>query len=564
MQCIGRHAARQEKSNPSRSLRRSRLAHYIFIAILVVIAYLPIFTGDFVFDDQTLIRDNTYITRLQSVSSYLSQEDGIVDKRDKGLLHTGYYRPLLNITYFMDYKIWGMKAYGFRITNLILHILVCFLLYELLLRLTGRQLDSFCAVLLFAVHPVHTETVSIIVSRNNILVTIFILISLYSYITWWKNGAPFALAVSLLAFAGAVFSKEFGLMALPIFFLYQRLLAEEKNLRKEMESYIPYLIILMFYFIMRKTVVSAPFSIPDDMLTRLGYIPYLITYNLKLIFFPHNLHSFSVGYPGSLLSPTVMGSFFIVIFIAFCLYALRNESLVVFSTGAFFLTLLPVLNVIAKASVSLVAMRWLYLPMSFLALGFVWMSAKFCNVRRKRAIQIVFVAVAFYFTVGSYTLNAYLWHDQETFLKQEVRHFANEAYLGDYAEMMFKKKQYQEAELFFQRSLKKPPILASNLINYGALLIETGRPQEALNILLEARSLIMDHKERMHWNNNMGGALTLIGDYDRAHEYFGNALALDPQDVLVNRNLAYLLFREGRTEEANQCLKISEQIKRMR
>jgi tetratricopeptide (TPR) repeat protein len=161
-------------------------------------------------------------------------------------------------------------------------------------------------------------------------------------------------------------------------------------------------------------------------------------------------------------------------------------------------------------------------------------------------------------------LNAYLWHDQETFLKQEVRHFANEAYLGDYAEMMFKKKQYQEAELFFQRSLKKPPILASNLINYGALLIETGRPQEALNILLEARSLIMDHKERMHWNNNMGGALTLIGDYDRAHEYFGNALALDPQDVVVNRNLAYLLFREGRTEEANQCLKISEQIKRMR
>ncbi|HPL98045.1 MAG TPA: tetratricopeptide repeat protein, partial [Smithellaceae bacterium] len=59
-------------------------------------------------------------------------------------------------------------------------------------------------------------------------------------------------------------------------------------------------------------------------------------------------------------------------------------------------------------------------------------------------------------------------------------------------------------------------------------------------------------------------ALTLIGDYDRAHEYFGNALALDPKDVVVNRNLAYLLFREGRTEEANQCLKISEQIKRMR
>ncbi|MCK9391641.1 MAG: tetratricopeptide repeat protein [Syntrophales bacterium] len=540
---------------------RSRLAHYIIIVILVVIAYLPIFTGDFVFDDQTLIRDNPYITRFQSISSYLSQEDGIVDERDKGALHTGYYRPLVNVTYFMDYKIWGMKAYGFRMTNLILHLLACFLLYELLLQLTGRRLEVFWAVLLFAVHPIHTETVSIIVSRNNILATIFILASFYSYLAWWNKGTPFALAVSLLTFTGAVFSKEFGLMALPLLFLYQRLLADEKNLRREMESYAPYLIILMFYFVLRKTVVSTSFNIPDDVLTRLAYIPYLITYNLKLIFLPYNLHSFSIRYPGSLLAPTVIVSFFVVLFLAVFLYALRKESLVVFSTVAFFMTLLPVLNIIDKASVSLVAMRWLYLPMSFLALGFVRMSEKLLSVRRKSATQIILIAVTVYFAVGSYTLNAHLWHDQETFLKQEVRHFANYIYMGDYAEMMHKKKQYQEAEPFFQQSLKIPPILACNFINYGALLIETERPQEALNILVQARSLTMDHKDRIHWNNNMGAALTLIGNYDRAHEYFSTALALDPQDAVINRNLAYLLFREGHTEEANQRLKISDQIK---
>ena len=544
------------------SIINSRPVHYIVIAIVVIIAYLPIFTGDFVFDDQTLIRDNHYITRLQSVSSYLSQEDGIVDEKDKGVLHTGYYRPLLNVTYFMDYKIWGMKAYGFRMTNLILHLLTCFLMYELFLSLTGPRLGVFCAVLLFAVHPVHTETVSIIVSRNNILVTIFILISFYAYHIWWKKGAPYALAVSLISFALAVFSKEFGLMVLPIFFLYQRLLAGKKNLRKEMESYFAYIIIMIIYLILRKTVVSSSFSVPGDMLARLTHIPYLITYNLNLIFLPHNLHSFSVGYPGSLLTPSVLASFFIVLLMAVLLYAWRKESLVVFSVGAFFLTLLPVLNVIDKASVSLVAMRWLYLPMSFLALGLVWMSAKFSDFFRKKLIMIIFIAGAFYLAVGSYTLNAYLWHDQETFLKQEVRHFANEAYMGDYAEMMFKKGQYQEAEYYFQCVLKRKPILSRDLINYAALFIETGRPQEALNILLKARSLIMDHKERMHWNNNIGGALTLIGDYDRAHEYFGNALALDPKDVVVNRNLAYLLFREGRTEEANQRLKISEEIKR--
>lgn len=207
-------------------------------------------------------------------------------------------------------------------------------------------------------------------------------------------------------------------------------------------------------------------------------------------------------------------------------------------------------------------MRWLYLPMSFLALGFVRMSAKLLSVRRKSATQIILIAVTVYFAVGSYTLNAHLWHDQETFLKQEVRHFANYIYMGDYAEMMLKKKQYRDAEPFFRRSLNTPPILARNFINYGALLIDTGRPQEALVTLEHAQPLTMGYKDRIDWNNNMGAALTLIGNYDRAHEYFENALALDPQSVSLNRNLAYLLFREGRTEEANHRLKISEQIKR--
>lgn len=60
----------------------------------------------------------------------------------------------------------------------------------------------------------------------------------------------------------------------------------------------------------------------------------------------------------------------------------------------------------------------------------------------------------------------------------------------------------------------------------------------------------------------LGAALTIIGNYNRAHDHFATALALDQQKVLLNRNLAYLLLREGRAKEAAQRLKISEQIKR--
>jgi hypothetical protein len=47
----------------------------------------------------------------------MAQEDGIGDKADYPNLHTGFYRPLLNVSYFIDYKIWGMKAFGFRLSN---------------------------------------------------------------------------------------------------------------------------------------------------------------------------------------------------------------------------------------------------------------------------------------------------------------------------------------------------------------------------------------------------------------------------------------------------------------
>lgn len=559
---IDRYVVGWVNSGQLRSIVHIKLVQYTIIAILTVMAYAPIFTGDFVYDDQTLIRDNPYITRLQTLSSYLSQEDGIVDPRDKGMFHTGYYRPLLNVTYFMDYKLWGMKAYGFRATNLILHLFTCFILYELLLQLTGYRSGSFWAVLFFAVHPIQTETVSIIVSRNNILATIFILASFYGYLAWWKKGTPVALAVSLLAFAGAVFSKEFGLMALPILFLYQRFLSEEKNFRKEIESYIPYLIIVAIYLVLRKTVVPTPFSIPDDIGMRIAYAPYLLAYNLKLILLPYNLHSFSVVYPNSFMAPMVMLSFLLVLCLALLLYALRKETLIVFCVAAFVVALLPVLNIINKASVSLIAMRWLYLPAAFFTCGFVWLLARIREKPGKRTRQIILMAVAAYFVATSCTLNAHLWHDQDTFLRQEVLHFDNDLYMGDYAEMMLKKKRYQEAEPFFQRSLRRQPKFARNFINYGALLIETGRPQDALDILERARPLSMGHQDRSDWNNNMGTALTLLGNYDEAHKHFDNALASDPQNALLNRNLAYLLFREGRTEEANQRLKISEQIKR--
>jgi len=75
----------------------------LIITFLVVISYWPTFSGDFLFDDNALVKNNQFIRNPQSIIKYFSQEDGIADERDFGSYHSGYYRPLINMAYRLHY-----------------------------------------------------------------------------------------------------------------------------------------------------------------------------------------------------------------------------------------------------------------------------------------------------------------------------------------------------------------------------------------------------------------------------------------------------------------------------
>lgn len=542
---------------------KCRIVSYLIITALVLLAYLPTFTGDFIFDDEPLVKNNPYIRELQSLTSYLSQEDGIVDPADRGLHHTGYYRPLINITYWLDYKIWRLNPVGFRTTNLILHLLACLLLYELIMLTVGNRAGAFWGTLFFALHPVQTEAVATIVSRNNILVTLFLLTAIYSYLIWWtKRSAP-ALAASLLAFIGALFSKEFGFAALPVLFLYHRLLAGKKDTQREIVSYIPYVAIMACYLLLRESVVNSALSLPGDIWLRIGFVPYLLIYNLKLLFLPYNLHSFRVIYPPSLLAPPSVLAMFVTAALAGAVYFLRAKRLLLFCFFSALVALLPVLNLLTKASVSLIALRWLYLPAAFLAIGLAWGFSHWASTD-KRLPLLICTVIAIYFAGFSYVLNLTLWHDDQTFLRQEVRHFNNPLYLGDYGKVLLEQKQYPEAEGLFLRSLDNYPLLSLTYINYAALLIETGRPSTAVQILDRAKDLTMLSKEKTQWQINMGSALTMNGQLNEALTHFQLALAREPDNPLIHHNLVVLMLKLNRPAEAATHFRIMETLQRKR
>jgi tetratricopeptide (TPR) repeat protein len=519
---------------------KQTLFSYSVISLLVAIAYIPTFSGDFILDDNPLIKNNPYVKRAHSLSSYLGQEDGVTDvRRTAGNYHTGYYRPLINLSYWVDYRIWGMEAPGFRATNLLLHLLTCLVLYHLILLFVNDQKAALLAALLFSAHPVNTESVSWITSRNNILVTLFSLLSFYFFIKAQGKIICYKLLLPLMLFALAQLSKEFSLMLLPIMFLYQRLVGEtNRDIRKELLAYLSLILIVVMYLFLKQSATGS-FLSPgnmDDLWPKVYFAPYIIVANLICIFFPYRLHSFTVGYPISFWDWKALGSILVLLLLGVLLWKKRNHKGVVFSILSFIVSLFPVLNLIRTSAYSLIAMRWLYFPMSFLFIAVAWGIQESLSKRRSLALT-GFSLILVYFTFYSYTLNETLWQNEKEFFHQEVLQFDNPLYYSGLAEIYLDEKKYGDSEKYFRKALKKYPGKARHYINYSALLIDTDRSEVALSLLNKAKPLPMTYEERGEWFNNAGMAQFKLKNREEALKSFRKAVVYRPDQALFWGNL---------------------------
>jgi len=301
----------------------------------------------------------------------------------------------------------------------------------------------------------------------------------------------------------------------------------------------------------RKGVTSSLLT-PSDMghvWSRVYFCPYLILFSLKLIFFPYELHSFGLSYPSTFFDWHAILSIVLFLLIGTALWIGRNNKLLIFSGLSFLVTIFPVLNIIPTASISLVAMRWLYLPFAFISVSVAWVIQK-AIVRRRMLTTSLLCLTLLYFGIYSYVLNKNLWHDEGTFFNQEVLRFNNYLYAGGLAESLLDKRKYQEAEEYFRIAIKNYPNEAKNHINYSALLIETDRTDRALFFLNEARSLKMTHRERGQWFNNMGMAYFKRGKNHKALGNFKEAIMLCPEEPQFWANLGGAYGSKGDYENA--------------
>ena len=175
------------------NLSDSKKKHTISLLVLIILGFVVFsntFRNPFMWDDEELIVENKYIQSPGSIPFLFSLQYWKYYAPEE----KGWYRPVRVITLAIDHFFWKLNPFGYHLTNLLLHIVNIIIIYFFVLKLktfTKRKNEprassfrqhflepAFLTAALFAVHPIHTESVTWIKNRSDLLASIFFLLSL--------------------------------------------------------------------------------------------------------------------------------------------------------------------------------------------------------------------------------------------------------------------------------------------------------------------------------------------------------------------------------------------------
>jgi Flp pilus assembly protein TadD len=179
----------------------------ILLCIMVLTVYGSVQHFDFVFYD-----DHVYIMDRPEVAS------GLTIRGIRWALTStdaGFWHPVTWVSLMADYQLYGMNPGGFHITNLIFHLANTLLLYWMLMSMTGSAWRSGVVAALFAVHPLHVESVAWIAERKDVLSTFFMFWTILGYVFYVRHPRVLAYIAVMLLFVLGIMSKPM-LVTLPL------------------------------------------------------------------------------------------------------------------------------------------------------------------------------------------------------------------------------------------------------------------------------------------------------------------------------------------------------------
>jgi protein O-mannosyl-transferase len=518
------------------------------IALLVLGCYAATLSSGFVWDDVNQVENNFYIRDANQIPRILTSDLWMTSGAHR---QSGFYRPMQNLSYMLDYKLLGPNAWGFHLTNLALHLACCFLVFGIS-RQTGLSIiAALIAGAVFAVHPLHVEEVAFIGGRGGLLSAMFHLAALYLVLHAFENDppCPYCLVLAIPAFFLGLMSKPLPILFPLILAMVPWLTAKGTSFKEKARWSVGIAafagLFTGIYLILRHTFAQTHSAVQDlSPLSAIAAVPSITWFYLGKILAPFGLSTDYGFQPGDVpaVVAVVVGGLMVLAGIASVIGLVRG-SRAGFWTLFFLLLVIPLGGL--RDMYAVVADRYMYLPIAAfgvaLGAGYERAGSKKKAIGFAAGLVIVALAILSFSRTGIY-------RDQESFLA-DLRKTAADRPRGILAQAFHHAKngEIEGAIASVEKGLSTHPENRSLRLQLARYLYEAGREDEAAGLLSQVLRAKPDDADTLEF---LAKIVMDKGDYAKSLQLTEQILSAEPGKLSAKLRKAVLLEAAGKKEQA--------------
>jgi tetratricopeptide (TPR) repeat protein len=527
----------------------------LIVAAVAFLLYANTLNYNYALDDYSLIIENTVTQKgVKAIPEIFSTGY----RSGYNSIDVQLYRPLSKAMFAVEWQLAPNKPELGHLINVLLFSLTCFVLFYMLSICLKGSLIPFIAALLFAAHPLHTEIVANIKSRDEILTLLFVLLSAISVFKYVKGKSIGYLFLAVISYSISLFSKESAITFLAVIPLMIYFFTDTK-LSKIITAIAPLIIVtLIFLFIRSKILTGGIAAVPmidnylygiKDFISQKATAIFLMGVYLKLLFFPYHLMADASYSQFPFVTAGdwrfILSAIAYIALIVFAILRFKKKDIFSFSILYFLITASIISNVLFLIGTNY-GERLMYAPSLGFCIAVAALIAKVLGQKEKvvadklssflktniKTIGVT-AAIVLVYSFKTIARNG-VWYDNMSLYENGVLDAPNSArshyYLGN-----------QLAQDSFLETIKDSA-QKQQYINQGVV---------ELNKALE---LYPDYGDAL---SKLGKIYMDKKDYAKSEPYYVKALELNPTNSTYLNNYGNLLFNSNRFAEAKEKLELA-------
>jgi len=507
------------------------------LAVVTLVAFWQVIGNQFInYDDDDYVTANAHIRTFDLPWAFTT-------------FHEANWHPLTWISHMIDYRLFGANPAGPHAVNLLIHIASVILLFLVLRRMTGFVWRSAFVAALFAIHPLHVESVAWVAERKDVLGGFFWMLTMLLYLRYTERPDVGRYVPVALAFALGLMCKPM-LVTLPFILLlldywpFRRLCTPKLIEKMPLIGLAVASGIVTFAAQHRGLAVGSIEQYPLGVRIAnalVAYVAYLVktVYPVKLaVFYPH---------PGSSLPGwQVIGSGALLIAVtALAIRSARNRPHLLVGWLWYLIALLPVIGLV-QVGMQAMADRYTYIPLIGVFVAVTW------EIRRIGRIGLIgLIGLSAAVVIGCMALTwrqVGYWHDSETLFRHALAVTENNAVAeNNLGIALVYQGRFDEAIEHHRCAVEFKPGRADAHYSLGVALLRDGQPYEAVPEFERALAIDRNHAQA---HSNLGAALIQLGDSPDAVTHLIQALAIEPDYAQAYNNLGMAYSLQGRLDDS--------------